>query len=173
MKKIGDFFINIILNMKNILFLIKKYGQTWFSMIYYKTIHFSDTEIFKMDYELLQKREPTLEEQVYEILKKLSIPIVYKGHKYLLEAIQTAVREPEKLSSINKNIFPQIAEAYNTTVSCVESAIRSAITRAWESGDPEVQKHYFGRTVPFGSGRPSDTEFIATIANMPEMRKFK
>ncbi len=126
-----------------------------------------------MNYELLQRREPTLEEKVYEILKNLSVPIGSKGYKYLLDAIQTAVREPDTLSSINKKLFPKIAEAYNTTVSCVESAIRSAITRAWENGDPEVQKQHFGHTVPFGSGRPSDAEFIAMIANMPEMRKFK
>ncbi|MBQ8248882.1 MAG: sporulation initiation factor Spo0A C-terminal domain-containing protein [Clostridia bacterium] len=126
-----------------------------------------------MNYELLQRREPTLEEKVYEILKNLRVPIGSKGHKYLLDAIQTAVREPETLSSINKKLFPRIADAYNTTVACVESAIRSAITRAWGNGDPEIQKQHFGHTVPFGSGRPSDAEFIAIIANMPEMRKFK
>ena len=142
-------------------------------MIYYKTINFSDTEIFIMNYDLLQKREPTLEDKVYEILNEMNVPVGCKGHKYLLDAIQAAVHEPEALCSINKTIFPRIAQAYNTTVSCVESAIRSAITRAWESGDPAVQKQHFGHTVPFGSGRPSDAEFIAMIANMPEMRKFK
>ncbi len=130
-------------------------------------------ELLIMNYDFLQMRNPTLEERIYDVLKELSVPVASKGHKYLLYAIQTAVREPDTLSSINKKIFPRIAETYNTTVSCVESAIRSAITRAWTSGDPIVQQQHFGHTVNFSSGRPSDSEFIAMIANIPDIRKSK
>ncbi len=126
-----------------------------------------------MNYELLQKKPPNLEDRIFEILKELNVQIGSKGHTYLLDAIQIAVREPDALSCLTKRIFPRIADTYNTTVSCVESAIRSAITKAWGSGDPIVQQLRFGRTVRFGSGRPSDAEFIAMIANMPEVRKLK
>ena len=126
-----------------------------------------------MNYDLLQMRTPTLEERILDVLRQLSVPVSCKGHKYLVDAIQTAVCEPETLSSINKKIFPKIAETYNTTVACVESAIRSAITRAWTSGDPIVQQQHFGHTVNFSSGRPSDAEFIAMIANIPDIRRSK
>ena len=159
--------------MANIFFLDKKGRQSGIYVIYYKTIKFTDMELQIMNYELLQMRDPTLEERIFDVLRELSVPVGCKGHKYLIDAIQTAVREPQTLSSINKKIFPRIAETYDTTVSCVESAIRSAITRAWTSGDPLVQQKHFGHTVNFSSGRPSDAEFIAMIANIPDIRRAK
>ncbi|MBQ9921101.1 MAG: sporulation initiation factor Spo0A C-terminal domain-containing protein [Clostridia bacterium] len=126
-----------------------------------------------MNYELLQKKPPTLEERIFEILKELNVQVGSKGHTYLLDAIQIAVREPDSLNCLTKKIFSRIADTYNTTVSCVESAIRSAITKAWGGGDPNIQQRHFGHTVRFGSGRPSDAEFIAMIANMPEVRKLR
>ncbi|MBQ8551716.1 MAG: sporulation initiation factor Spo0A C-terminal domain-containing protein [Clostridia bacterium] len=115
-------------------------------------------------YELLYKKEPTLDESILKLLEEMSVPGKLKGHKYLAAAIRIAVDEPETVSAVTKMIYPRIAEAYDTNVACVESAIRTAITKAWYMGDMALQYELFGHTVRFMSGRPGEAEFIAILA---------
>ncbi len=116
------------------------------------------------DYDLLYKKEYSLDEYIFQLLESMAVPSKLKGHKYLMMAIQIAVEEPETVCSVTKSIYPRIAKAYCTSVDCVESAIRTAITKCWFSGDVKLQYDMFGHTVRFESGRPGDAEFIATLA---------
>ena len=117
-----------------------------------------------IDLEIYKEHRYTLEEKISATLDYLSVPYRLKGYKYLVAAIKIAIEEPKSTYAINKKIFPRIAEQYNTTVSCVESAVRNAIFKCWTTGDYRRQRRLFGMTVRFYSARPTDAEFIATLA---------
>ncbi len=116
------------------------------------------------DLNIYKEHRLSLEEKITTTLDYLSVPYRLKGYKYLVMAIKIAIEEPKTTYAINKQIFPRIAEEYNTTVSCVESAVRNAISQCWIKGDYKKQRHLFGMTIRFYSGRPTDAEFIATLA---------
>lgn len=118
------------------------------------------------DLDIYKEHRLTLEEKISATLDYLSVPFRLKGYKYLEMAIKIAIEEPKTAYAINKEIFPRIAERYDTNIACVESAIRNAISKAWMNGDYKIQRRIFGMTVRFYSGRPTDAEFIATLAKM-------
>lgn len=124
------------------------------------------------DSSIYKKYEYTLEEKIESILNRLSFSPRLSGYKYLQTAIKIAVLEPETIYSLMKNIFCRVAKEYDTTVACVERAIRSAITDAWNKGDFEIQRKIFGSTVRFISGHPTDSEFIAVVAKTVSLETY-
>lgn len=117
-----------------------------------------------MDIDIYKEHRLTLEEKISALLDILAVPFKLKGYKYLEMAIKLAIEKPSAVHSVNKEIFHPIAEHYSTSPACVESAIRSAISKAWIIGDYKIQHRIFGQTVRFRSGRPTDAEFIAILA---------
>ena len=106
-----------------------------------------------------------LERDVTDMIHEIGVPAHIKGYQYLREAIMMSVNDIEMLSSITKVLYPTIAERYDTTPSRVERAIRHAIEVAWNRGRMETLNALFGYTINSGKGKPTNSEFIALIAD--------
>ena len=111
------------------------------------------------------KRGATLEEKISNIFISIGIPPHIKGYNYLREGIKMAVERPDIINNITKVLYPQIGEKYSTTASKVERAIRHAIEVAWNRGRIEVINAIFGARVYIGSEKPTNSEFIALVAD--------
>ena len=106
-----------------------------------------------------------LERQVTAIIHEIGVPAHIKGYQYLREAIGLAVADMEIINAVTKVLYPAVAKKFGTTASRVERAIRHAIEVAWDRGDLETLQKYFGYTVSNAKGKPTNSEFIAMIAD--------
>ncbi len=106
-----------------------------------------------------------LEKDVTDMIHEIGVPAHIKGYQYLREAIMMSVEDVEMLGSITKILYPTIAKKYQTTPSRVERAIRHAIEVAWSRGKMETLDALFGYTINTGKGKPTNSEFIALIAD--------
>ncbi|MBE6048447.1 MAG: sporulation transcription factor Spo0A [Clostridium sp.] len=106
-----------------------------------------------------------LETEITSIIHEVGVPAHIKGYMYLREAITMVVNDMELLSAVTKELYPSIAKKYNTTASRVERAIRHAIEVAWGRGQVEAINKLFGYTVHGDKGKPTNSEFIAIIAD--------
>ena len=106
-----------------------------------------------------------LELIVTDIIHEIGVPAHIKGYQYLRDSIMMAVSDMDILNSITKQLYPSIAEKHHTTSSRVERAIRHAIEVAWNRGKMDTINELFGYTIQAGSGKPTNSEFIALIAD--------
>ena len=106
-----------------------------------------------------------IETQVTKIIHKIGVPAHIKGYQYLRTAILMAVHDGDIINSVTKILYPSVAKKYDTTTSRVERAIRHAIEVAWDRGDVETLNSYFGYTIQNSRGKPTNSEFIAMIAD--------
>lgn len=106
-----------------------------------------------------------LEIMVTEIIHQIGVPAHIKGYQYVRSAIIMVIVEPGIINAVTKQLYPRIAEIFGSTPSRVERAIRHAIEVAWNRGDIEVLNSYFGYTIDNGRGKPTNSEFIAMIAD--------
>lgn len=111
------------------------------------------------------KREENLEALVTNIIHEVGVPAHIKGYQYLREAIMMVVNDIDVINQITKSLYPKIAFKYNTTPSRVERAIRHAIEVAWGRGQQEAVESIFGYTISAAKGKPTNSEFIAMIAD--------
>lgn len=109
--------------------------------------------------------EQNLETDVTQMLHEIGIPAHIKGYQYLRDAIIMSVQDAEMLSSVTKILYPTIAKRHQTTSSRVERAIRHAIEVAWSRGKMDTLNELFGYTVNGGKGKPTNSEFVALIAD--------
>ncbi len=112
-----------------------------------------------------EKKEHDLEKDVTDMIHEIGVPAHIKGYQYLREAIMMAVEDIELLGAVTKVLYPTIAKKYQTTSSRVERAIRHAIEVAWSRGRMETLEALFGYTINVGKGKPTNSEFIALIAD--------
>lgn len=98
------------------------------------------------------------------------MPAHIKGYQYLREGIILTVRNMEVINAVTKVLYPEIAKRFGTTPSRVERAIRHAIEVAWDRGDLETLQKYFGYTVNSAKGKPTNSEFIAMIADRLQLQ---
>ena len=113
---------------------------------------------------------PALEGQVTAIIHEIGVPAHIKGYQYLREAIIIAVNDMDVINAVTKVLYPEVAKRFATTPSRVERAIRHAIEVAWDRGDLETLQHYFGYTVNSAKGKPTNSEFIALIADRLQLQ---
>ena len=113
----------------------------------------------------LRKQEPSLESQITEIIHEIGVPAHIKGYQYLRDAIAITVNDSDAINAVTKVLYPAVAHHFGTTPSRVERAIRHAIEVAWDRGDLETIQKYFGYTVSNLKGKPTNSEFIAMIAD--------
>ncbi len=106
-----------------------------------------------------------LECVITSIIHEIGVPAHIKGYQYLREAISLAVEDMDIINAVTKALYPAVAKRFNTTASRVERAIRHAIEVAWDRGDLETLQKYFGYTVSNIKGKPTNSEFIALIAD--------
>jgi two-component system response regulator (stage 0 sporulation protein A) len=107
----------------------------------------------------------SLEADITNIIHEIGVPAHIKGYHYLREAILMVVKDMDLLGGITKELYPMIAEKFNTTPSRVERAIRHAIEVAWNRGRVETINKIFGYTIHDEKGKPTNGEFIAMIAD--------
>ena len=112
-----------------------------------------------------EERASMLKNRVTEIIHEIGVPAHIKGYQYLREAIMIAVEDMEVINAITKVLYPAVAKRFGTTPSRVERAIRHAIEVAWDRGDLDTLQKYFGFTVSNSKGKPTNSEFVAMIAD--------
>ncbi len=115
--------------------------------------------------------EASLEAMVTEIIHEIGVPAHIKGYQYLREAIILTINDMDIINAVTKVLYPTVAKKFNTTPSRVERAIRHAIEVAWDRGDIEVLQKFFGYTVSNIKGKPTNSEFIAMIADCLSLRQ--
>ncbi len=112
-------------------------------------------------------QQPDLFEQdvVTGMLREIGVPAHIKGYHFLRDAIIMVIDDVQLLSAVTKELYPSVATMHETTASRVERAIRHAIEVAWDRGDIDIISHYFGSTVHAMRGKPTNSEFIAMLAD--------
>ena len=106
-----------------------------------------------------------LQYNITVLLHSLGVPSHIKGYEYIREGIGLMYANPNMLGAITKEMYPEIAVKFNTTSSRVERAIRHAIEVSWNRGDYDLMEEIFGHSVDFDRAKPTNSEFIATIAD--------
>lgn len=114
--------------------------------------------------------EPDLETVVTEVILDIGIPAHVKGYHYARRAIMLCVEDQKMISLVTKVLYPTIAKEFGTTPSRVERAIRHAIEIAWDRGNVDTLNEYFGYTINNGRGKPTNSEFIAMLADKLRLR---
>lgn len=178
-------------NLKNVKFILcgSKTHKQYLDFIYYKIADRLILRILDLPYDDRKVREviddvmrakrndnyqnmvependsTVLEAVVTDIIHEIGVPAHIKGYQYLRSAILMAVQDMDILNSITKQLYPSIAEEYGTTSSRVERAIRHAIEVAWGRGSMDTINDLFGYTINAGKGKPTNSEFIALIAD--------
>ncbi|MBQ8621347.1 MAG: sporulation transcription factor Spo0A [Oscillospiraceae bacterium] len=112
----------------------------------------------------------SIESMVTSIIHEIGVPAHIKGYQYLREAIIIAVNDMDVINAITKVLYPQVAKTFQTTPSRVERAIRHAIEVAWDRGDLDTLQRFFGYTVSNTKGKPTNSEFIALIADKLQLQ---
>ena len=112
-----------------------------------------------------------LERQVTAVIHEVGVPAHIKGYQYVREAIIIAVQDMDVINAVTKVLYPEVAKRYSTTPSRVERAVRHAIEVAWERGDLDTLQRYFGYTVNSSKGKPTNSEFIAMIADRIRLQR--
>ena len=109
--------------------------------------------------------ENELKISVTKLLHELGVPSHIKGYQYIREGIGIIYEHPETIGGITKELYPELAEKFDTTVSRVERAIRHAIEVSWNRGNWELMEEIFGHSVDIDKAKPTNSEFIVTIAD--------
>ena len=118
-----------------------------------------------------QRGDIELEAVVTDIIHEVGVPAHIKGYQYLREAIMLTIKDMDMINAVTKVLYPEVAKRFNTTPSRVERAIRHAIEVAWDRGDIEVLQKFFGYTVSNIKGKPTNSEFIAMIADSLTLKR--
>lgn len=113
----------------------------------------------------------SLESVVTAIIHEIGVPAHIKGYQYLREAIIMTVEDMDVINAVTKVLYPEVSKKFGTTASRVERAIRHAIEVAWDRGDLETLQKYFGYTVSNAKGKPTNSEFIAMIADRLQLQR--
>lgn len=118
-----------------------------------------------------EQSTPQLEGMVTAIIHEIGVPAHIKGYQYLREAIILTVENMDVINAVTKVLYPEVAKRFGTTPSRVERAIRHAIEVAWDRGDVDTLNSYFGYTIHNLRGKPTNSEFIAMIADKMRLDK--
>jgi len=110
-------------------------------------------------------RTKSMDLEVTNIIHQMGVPAHIKGYQYLRDAILLVISEVNLLGAVTKELYPLIADKYQTTPSRVERAIRHAIELAWDRGNVEMMNKFFGYTINIQRGKPTNSEFIAMVSD--------
>lgn len=116
--------------------------------------------------EVFATEVPVPAKDISAYLTELGTPAHIKGYRYVAYAIELAVADESLIYAITSELYPLVAERYNTTASRVERAIRHAVEVTWDRGDIDTLVKYFGNTISHTKCKPTNSEFIAQVANI-------
>ena len=117
------------------------------------------------------RSDSSLESVVTDIIHEIGVPAHIKGYQYLREAIILTINDMDAINAVTKVLYPEVARKFSTTPSRVERALRHAIEVAWDRGDVETLQKFFGYTVSGIKGKPTNSKFIAMIADCLSLRR--
>ena len=115
--------------------------------------------------EIKETQSGNLEDMVTESICTLGVPAHLNGYGYMRTSIEKVVTNPDKIHSITKELYPEVAKVHKTSSSKVERNIRNAIEIAWKKGDQQAFQRIFGTTLDFSKPKPTNSEFIAMVAD--------
>ena len=156
-------------NASNVIKEVSSYGVSYFMLK-----PFDNIELEKRVLDLFKKEEETKTVDIYhsniqvsitKMLHELGIPSHIKGYQYLREAITVIFERPETIGGITKELYPELANKFDTTVSRVERAIRHAIEVSWNRGNIDLMEEIFGHSVDIDKAKPTNSEFVVTLAD--------
>lgn len=113
----------------------------------------------------MPNKTDNLDVEITRIIHQMGVPAHVKGYQYLRDAIILVTQDVNLMGAVTKELYPMVAEKYDTTASRVERAIRHAIELAWDRGNVDMMNKYFGYTIDIDRGKPTNSEFIAMIAD--------
>ena len=157
-------------NASDVIRKVSEYGVNYFIL---KPFELADLEKRIMDVtkeEVLNSknidfRQNNLQLSITKVLHELGIPSHIKGYQYIREGISIIYTKPQKIGGITKELYPEIADKFGTTNSRVERAIRHAIEVSWNRGNWDLMEEIFGHSVDIDKAKPTNSEFIVTIAD--------
>lgn len=114
--------------------------------------------------------EKKLEQAISQVMLDMGMPVHLRGYHYMRTAVVMAVEDMKVVGSVTKLLYPEVARRYNTTNGKVERAIRNAIEISWERGNRHTFEKMFGYCKESGQGRPTNSEYIAAIADSVKVR---
>ncbi len=117
-----------------------------------------------------EKVDKRVEQMISQMMLDMGVPAHLKGYRYVRSAVLMAEEDMKVVGSVTKLLYPEIAKRYNTTDGKVERAIRNAIEISWERGNKETFEGLFGYCYGNGQGRPTNSEYIAVIADNVRVR---
>lgn len=161
--------------------VIKQVGDYGVNYFILKPFELSDLEkrivdLFKDDNnngKSIDFYHSNLQISITKILHELGIPSHIKGYQYIREAIGIIYKRPETIGGITKELYPELASKFDTTVSRVERAIRHAIEVSWNRGNWDLMEEIFGHSVDIDKAKPTNSEFIVTIADKLRLESHK
>ena len=161
----------IVLTSYNTVEVIRKVSD--YGVDYYMLKPFDFMDFEKRILELFDKRETknidlrynNIQMSITKILHELGIPSHIKGYQYIREGVGIIFEHPETIGGITKELYPELASRFETTVSRVERAIRHAIEVSWNRGDWHLMEEIFGNSVDIDKAKPTNSEFMVTIAD--------
>lgn len=117
------------------------------------------------------ENDKMVEQMVSQMMLDMGVPAHLKGYRYVRAAVLMAEEDMKVVGSVTKLLYPEIAKLYNTTDGKVERAIRNAIEISWVRGNKQTFEYLFGYCADSGQGRPTNSEYIAAIADVVRLRK--
>lgn len=111
--------------------------------------------------------------RITSLLHRIGTPAHIKGHNYLRSAIIRVYMDESYLGNMMSRLYPDLAEEYNTSLSCVERGIRNAVELSWNRGDVDVLNEIFGNTISYSRSKPTNSEFIAMISDLLRVEDYK
>lgn len=145
--------------------LLKRMSATFTKEELIKMMEFKQ---FQGKQEYVQQESPKgkveLEEELRQLIHTIGIPPHIKGYDYAMDAIMMVAQDKDAIHSVTKRLYPEVAKRHQTTPSRVERAIRHAVEVAWSRGEANVLESIFGYTVSAEKGKPTNSEFIARLA---------
>ena len=156
-------------NTQDVIREVSDYGVNYFILKPYELDDLEKRiiEIYnvKNDTKILDFNHSNLQISITKILHELGIPSHIKGYQYIRDGISIIYNKPDVVGGITKELYPELADRYNTTISRVERAIRHAIEVSWNRGDLDIMEDIFGHSVDIDKSKPTNSEFIVTIAD--------
>ena len=156
-------------NASNVIKEVSKLGVSYFMLKPFDNVELEKRilELFKTEDEvkLIDFYHSNIQVSITKMLHELGIPSHIKGYQYLREAIGIIFDRPETIGGITKELYPELAGKFDTTVSRVERAIRHAIEVSWNRGNLDLMEEIFGHSVDIDKAKPTNSEFVVTIAD--------
>ena len=152
---------------------VSKYGVNYYMLKPFslEALEKRILEIVLEDEQILSELSQDIQLAISKLLHSLGMPSHIKGYQYIRESIFMMYHHPDMLGGITKEIYPEIADKFDTTASRVERAIRHAIEVSWDRGDYDLMEEIFGHSVDYDRAKPTNSEFIATLADKLRLDK--